>query len=182
MSGVESIEFQAHIFNDDILGPPVRGLILLSLRGTEVLNFLRLSMNMKIPEKNFVIICLPTPEPSKKTYRILEEDKDLRRYAQLRWLEFMLYPPTQFLRITCPGGRATTGQFDSKKSASELVEDICAKPGRDASGQWRGFFNLTGPIAYSLYKDPQNMIEPVPMSKSIVEYDPFVTVLWLQRR
>jgi hypothetical protein len=177
-----SIDFSAIVWErDDIT--PVKGVIPLTLSGKDIMNFLTLTMKMKIPANYFLIVCLPTPDGG-KIYRILDEGKDLRRYSALKLLEFYLYPPNLLIDIQCPGGaRTVKRQFDSKRPAGELVEELCDVPHMDeATGKRRGFFSLKGPIAYCLYPNPKNMREPIPSNKSIVESDLKVKSLWLQRR
>lgn len=131
------------------------------------------SQKMQIPDKYFLIAVFTTGNENQqhKSYRIVEDDRDLSKYANMKKVELLLYPPVIYLKIHCPDKRVNTQSFPAKTTAVSIVESVCTN-----------LFHLSGLYAYAIYADPSKPGDPIPQNKSIVEVNPELTDVYLLRR
>jgi hypothetical protein len=178
-----SIQFTATVFEREDI-EPISGAIPLHLKGADIHTYLTITLKLAAPDGYFIILILPTSDDKGgKWYRILDDKKDLRKYSTLGSIEIMFYPPTAVVDVRCAGSeRVVKRQIDSKRPSRVLVEDLCGEPVIDDQGRHHGYFGLEGPIAYCLYHNPEEIRTPVPLNRSLVEFNPWAKSLWLQRR
>jgi hypothetical protein len=147
LTSLNQIEFAFSIFKPGVLNPPLEGCIPITTMGSDILNFLTKLLQLKIPDNYFLNIVFTKLDPHKLQYRILEENKDLRKYSHVQSLELLAYRPKQFLKIARIVGRIGCRDFDRRMPVSEIVEDLCARPSHRFDGQRRGCFNIRNPMA-----------------------------------
>ncbi|OHT00309.1 hypothetical protein TRFO_07972 [Tritrichomonas foetus] len=166
----KNINIEAIIYGST--DPPVSTTIPSSLKGYDIKNFLTFSHSMKVPLDSCIIV--KVAQNRRKThfsFHIVEDDKDFSKFANRTHIQVIIFPKSIRLRIHCADGRVSTRDYSAKTQAQEIVKTVC-----------RDFFKLTHDIAYALYGDRDNLLDPIPPTKSILEYNPFLTDVWLLRR
>ena len=150
---------------------PVVTTIPSNLKGSEIKNFLSFSHKLQIPEGSTTIIKIAA-DKTRTTfhYRIIDDDKDLSKYSKFRTFSILFYPPSMKLLVHCADSSVKTIEFPSKQSSEKIVKKLCKD------------FKLCHNIAYALYGDRDKVYDPIPPTKSILEYNPYLTDVWLLRR
>ncbi|OHT05496.1 hypothetical protein TRFO_26768 [Tritrichomonas foetus] len=169
-SQTQIIGIEASIFGSS--DQPVSTTIPSSLKGKDIINFLKFSHSMKIPDGACIIIMFVSETKYAVSYRILDNDKDLSQYlSRQKRFQILLYPPKMMIHIHCADGRVSIREYASTTPAAKIVEDVC-----------KIFFHLNHHIAYALYGNINDLSNPIPQTKSIIEFNPSISDVWLLRR
>jgi hypothetical protein len=182
MSAAGTAQFRARVYERDDI-PSVAGMIPLHLTGKDVVIYLTITLKMNVPEDYFVLLVLPASDGKSKWYRILEPNADLRRFSALSTIELLLFPPKVTIEIACLGSDQTISRkVDSKRHSGDIIDDICSESAPEIEGVEPCLFSLTGSLGYALYSNPTDIRLPVPLNRSLIEYNPFTKTFYLLRR
>ena len=140
-----------------------------SSTGSQVMNYLRVSTNLKEIKDDSVILVESAENPGKCS--ILNPDERLEKFVESSNVFLIIYPPSIGLNIITPDDRALHRNYNYKLSTAELIEVLSKEK-----------YNFKYPIEYNLYYYPRNPYSFLKSVKGLYDQFPSLTTLYLRKQ
>ncbi|OHS98876.1 hypothetical protein TRFO_34778 [Tritrichomonas foetus] len=143
------------------------------ISGPEILNYLILSYNIDVPQDYIIIGQFPNPfNTYYNIYQYIDSRSDFTKFVKNKKISLLLYPPRIFINIHSPDGHKAFREFDSRRTTSDIIVSLC-----------HSSYKLQNSMAYCLFFfDSSNSLVPMNPNRSIPEYNPYLTDIYIRRR
>lgn len=145
---------------------PVRVEILKELTGTEILNYLRFSKKMDIPEDYLILV-----STNSQSYHLVEPTHTLARYIETKSAELLIFPPKIHTSVHCADNRVNVRFFSSKSLISDVITSLC-----------NDVFRLSDDSAFALFPINDFFSDPFRLTMSLAECHQKMDDVWFFRR
>ena len=167
MSYLKSIDVVAKIYDMPNV-PKVKAVIPITLNQDEIINFLRFSHKMEIPDDYIIAI---VRNDNTNSYVLGGNERPLLNYSHQKNLEIVFFPGVMTFEIVSPDKTVTPIIIKTQYTVDKIIELYCMK-----------MFNISETISYALYDTEANFLEPLPNNKAIIEINPNLKSLYFGRR
>lgn len=164
---IKVLPLNAYVYGTNV-NVPIPCQIPLGISGKEIINLLIYKYNVEVQPDYILIAKLPVGKSV--SYFIIDSKSDLSKCTENKDISLLLYPPKICLTVHAPDESSITREFDSKKSVGDMIASLC-----------HSSFRLQTHLAYALYLKTKDGLFSLNSVKTIIEYNPFTTDVYLKR-